>query len=598
MKFLSYDSAGNFGFVQSGGSDVEVVTPYSLAESKELQYDQNNDVMYIAHNQHPPMKLTRTSATAFTLATYVRTDDPFDDPSSGTVGYPACVRFFRGRLGFAAPTLKPTNFYLSKGDGSYDDFTTGTEDDDAVLFQASDISEPIEWMIDGVNSLLAGSAEAIVAINGQSVGEPITPATVQAKATATAGASVTMPIKKDDLIFYIHSGKRSLNYFRYDILSESFKANDVNFLSYDITEGRISQLVYKKDKNDLIYTIRGDGALLSMNFNEQEKILAWHAHERQGTFTQISEMLNNEGDSQLFALIEKGGDYFICRQSSVIEFPHETTFYTGDEDEDRFAQIRLYAEKLKECNYLDISSFVSNYFTSTITYVGDEAVGDTGVITSSASDFSAGDVGNRIIYKTATGREIAYFTITGYTSATEVDVEVLYPPTSLSYSSWYISFNTISGLTDFIGDELSVVSDGGYSGDFTVDGSGEIALGKEVTVACVGFSYEGLIKTFVLGMNIQGVNLQTTLKSVYQSGVRFIASAGGEVGTSLYDMTEIQEFDTTGLYDSPPNPMNGTEYVKYNDSADTEKCLYLRQASPLPFNVTALMTNIKYSTTI
>jgi hypothetical protein len=77
IRFLSYATDGTFGWVESGGSPLEVTTPYSLAESKELDFTQRNDVMYLVHPSHAPRKLTRVSATSFTLATFTRTNDPF-----------------------------------------------------------------------------------------------------------------------------------------------------------------------------------------------------------------------------------------------------------------------------------------------------------------------------------------------------------------------------------------------------------------------------------------------------------------------------------------------------------------------------------------
>ena len=595
IKFLTYDASGAIGLVQSGGSDLEITTPYTLEDAKELKYDQNADVMYLVHSDYEPRKLTRTSSTSFTLSTYTRTSDPFDDPSTGTTGYPSAVRFYKGRLWFANATLKPTKLFGSQL-ADYDNFDTGTAlDDEAIIIEASDIAEPIEWLMDGYNSLIGGSTEACIAINGGQNGDKITPDTVEVSVTNTDGSASTQPIRKDELMFYIRHDNRTLNYFRYDILTESFKARDVNFISYDITVGGISSLHHKRGREDLIYTLRDDGALLSLNFNEEEKIIAWHEHERQGLFKQICVMPNNEGVQQLFALMKKDSDYFICRQSEVVEFPLQDTFYTGDEDADKNAQIRFYAEKLKDCNYLDISSRVRNLYTTIISYSGDTSVGSIGTISSTGTNFSSGDVGEKIIYKTKTGKEVGYFEIISFTSATEVGVKVLYTPTTSTYDSWYKTFDTITGLTDFIGDTISVVGDGGYLGDFTVNSSGEVSLGKSMTNVWFGFKYDGLIKTFDLGFQVQGINLQTTLKRLTSAGVRFVFSAGGKIGTSLYNMENIQEFDPTGLYDNPPNPMDGTQLIEYDDEYETSKYLYIKQDKPLPLNLTALMATVTYS---
>jgi hypothetical protein len=60
---------GNDSQVLSGGSPLEVASPYQESELRELQYVQVNDIMYLAHANHAPRKLTRVSDTNWTLTT-------------------------------------------------------------------------------------------------------------------------------------------------------------------------------------------------------------------------------------------------------------------------------------------------------------------------------------------------------------------------------------------------------------------------------------------------------------------------------------------------------------------------------------------------
>ena len=113
IKFLTYDSNGDLVFVQNGGSDLTVSTPYTLEHAKQLQLAQNADVMYICHKQYIPKTLTRTSAISFTLANAVFTGAGFDSPSGGTVGYPAACCFYNGRLYYGGATLKTTTIWGS-----------------------------------------------------------------------------------------------------------------------------------------------------------------------------------------------------------------------------------------------------------------------------------------------------------------------------------------------------------------------------------------------------------------------------------------------------------------------------------------------------
>ena len=593
MKVLTCDSSGNIGFVQSGGADLEVTTPWNLAQSKELAMRgvaQTGDLMYVVHPSVAPYKITRASATSFTVATYVRTADPF----TGANEYPSCCGFHDGALYYASSNNKKTTVWRSKI-GDYENMTTGTGATDGFSIQIAELTEPILWIKSSQNGLIAGSSQALIPILGDSTTAAITPTNVTSKISDTEGTNSTVPIKKDNLLFYINALGRRINYFSYDILSENFQSVDANITSYDITEGKIAKLQYKQDKQNLIWSIRNSKDLVSLNFNKDENIIGWHAHESVADITDISIMNNELGEQKLFCLAKKGSDYFICRMFDSIELPQRDTFFTEGntkkEDDDNYCF--YIAERLKEMNYLDLSGIVKNYYTSTITYVGTTAVDDEGVITSSGTEFTSGDVGNRIVYKTATGAERGIFEIIEYTATNEVKVKVLLPPTANSYASWYRSFNEISGLTDYANQEISVVLDGGYKGEFTVSAGGVIALGVEATVACVGFLYEGIIKTFNLGMQFNGIDTHFTPKAISRAYLTFMQSSGVEVGTSLYRMAEAQEFTPKGFLDMPPLPQNGiSPTVNYVDSYEQEKCLYIRQKKPLKCHITGVMCDV------
>ena len=59
---------GNDSQVLSGGSPYEIVSPYTEAQLREVQYVQINDIMYLAHPSHPPYKLSRLADNNWTLA--------------------------------------------------------------------------------------------------------------------------------------------------------------------------------------------------------------------------------------------------------------------------------------------------------------------------------------------------------------------------------------------------------------------------------------------------------------------------------------------------------------------------------------------------
>jgi len=56
------------GQVESGGSPVEITTPYAHTDLSQLQFTQSADIMTICHPDHPPKELSRASHTSWSIS--------------------------------------------------------------------------------------------------------------------------------------------------------------------------------------------------------------------------------------------------------------------------------------------------------------------------------------------------------------------------------------------------------------------------------------------------------------------------------------------------------------------------------------------------
>ena len=669
LRFLSYDINGVFGWVTSGGSPIEVTTPYTLAESKELQFTQNFDAVVITHQNHPPKDLTRLSANSFTLTDHVFSGSggsPFassiknvsavtkanpavvttsadhffrtgqavtfasvggmtelngntyiikkisnttfelqgiDSTSYGTytsggtatrgVDYPKTGLFYKGSLYFSNTPRRPTTILKSEtGDFSLFDIPSSVVDTSPLDFTLSDIAQPIEALFGGDNSLIALSRDGVVAINGGDVGSAITAENIEATLTSADGANSTIPFSKDGYIFYVGKNSRNMYYFNYDLLTESFKAKDANFVSYDITASGLGKIRHKKDRDDLIFAIKNNGSILSLNFNEEEKIIGWHEHKTNGLFKDIVVMNDNNGNPQLFALVLRGSSYYIERMSSYIEFSKRVDFFTDDKKADDDAYIRKVAEELNECIFVDNALKYSNLQSgNTITY---DSV--AGTVTDTDGVFVSGDVGKHISYKTETGYESGRFEITAVNTANEVDVVVLQTPTQNTYDNWYLSFSSLSGLSQYNGTTVSIVTDGGFFKDELVSG-GVINFDTEVLSVVIGYKYKGIIKSFCLGFSNGAENTQTTMKAINRFGLRTVNTAGLKAGSTLYRLENAQQLSQNDLNYLPPLPIDGTKYINYSDENEQDKYFYIVQDDPLPATIGCVMVDANYSIT-
>lgn len=583
FRFLTYDVDGNLGYVLSAPSTpLEVSHPYSLDDLKNIKTAQDGDVMYFVHPDYAPYKLTRTGAASFTFATFTRTNDPF---VAGD--YPRSVAFYESRLYYGGSTTKPTKLFGSKA-GLPDDFTTTTDDDSSIEFVIRELSDPIEWLFSGSNALIAGSKEGLVAISGGSTNTAITPSSIYAKKVIDEGCSKTIPLRKDGQIIYIQNNNRKVRSFSYDIIGESYESKDLNVINYDITQRDISELIYKKDRYDLIYTVRGDGFLVGFTYNIYEERNGWFEFKTNGDFISIGSLTNNEGNIELFACIKRninGTDYYYIEQyTNYVDFSKFEDFYDENESEEDTKEKyeRVIFEEMKNYNFLDSSIKNIDLKTETITF-------DTiDTITTINPTFSSGDVGKNIIYKSITGEEFGQFKIKSFVSTTEVEVEQLTETiSSNTNSNWYLTFDTISGLSHLEGEEVYVLADGGFLETQTVS-SGEITISEQVSVAYVGLNYTGILKSFNLGFIADATNTQNTKKNIYKVNIRFNYSAGGKFGTSLYNLENIQDFNPLGKFDSPPVLMLGDKEIKYKDDYKKEKKYYVVQNEPLPLNITMI----------
>lgn len=146
--FTTYASGGTVGKI------VEVTTTYSVTDIFEITHAQSADVLFLAHKSHEPAKLTRTTATSFTLADIDFTDGPyldenitdttlFSSANTGSVTITASADLFSasdvGRLirfrevievqhnAWAASTTYAQNGFIRHGDNVYKKTNSGSQ---------------------------------------------------------------------------------------------------------------------------------------------------------------------------------------------------------------------------------------------------------------------------------------------------------------------------------------------------------------------------------------------------------------------------------------------------------------------------------------
>lgn len=612
IKFWSYNENNELVKVlDDTGNELSVAHPYG-EDIFNLSTTQNSDVLYINHpsGNFPEYQLKRTSSNKFELikTTYTNsgTASLSSNASTENHGYPCTCAFYENRLNRCSSTKYPTYLYGSKG-GDYNNITTGTNTNDGYQFDLAEANSSALWLLSGVNSLLVGTPEGILTVNGGSVSTAITPTDISAKLSCRVPVSKVLPVYVDGYAFFVTADGRQIHMFEYDVLLEQFKSTNLSKGNYEITKGSIKKLTYKFDRFGLIYALC-NGELISLCFSNDEAVNAQSKFTTKGEIIDMCSVTRPDGIFDLFANIKRvinGQEkYYLEKLSDTVEFSRFEDFVSeipknataadilNIKQNDEYAFYRKIAEELRECNYLDSSIIYSGLHNETITLDEEESI-----LTCSAEIFKASDVGRRIWYKTITGREYGSMDIEEFISSTQVRVKVLLKPTSNSTSQWYFSATVFSGLEHLEGETVAVVGNGGYIGDFVVE-NGQIditnANTNKVGSAVIGLKYKGILKSPNLGLQFQTSQTYTNMKNIYKIGLSLSFSAGGKVGDNLYNLQDVQDFDTKSLFDVPPLPMDTYKEINYKGSYEKEKHYFVVQDSPLPFHIAMIVPYYKH----
>lgn len=602
IEFWSYNLNGEFVQVlNNDGTPLKVTHPYGT-EVKNLCMAQNCDVMYITHlyGNYPEMQLKRKASNKFVLEETKFTNTGSASLSNNPTtnhGCPCTCSFYENRLDRCSSSKYYTYLYGSKG-ADYNNITVGTNTNDGFQFDLAESNSKALWLISGANSLLVGTAEGVLTINGGSTTTAITPTDITAKLSCRDGCGAVQPVRKDNYVFYVSANGRKLFMFEYDVLLEQFKSTNLSKANYEITKGGITKLVYKNDQYDFMYGVC-NGKLLQICFSNDEAVNAWSVMKTKGEFKDIVTVTRPDGNFDLFAKLKREINgitrYYLEQLTDIVEFPRFEDYISeipknatdsdilNLENEDKYAFNRAVAETLRACNYLDCSIEYSGLKKTQITYNREESS-----ITSSADDFSQQDIGRRIWIKSITGREYGIFDIVEYISKTTVKVKTLQEPSITTSSEWYLSATKFSGLEHLEGETVAVVGNGGYIGDFIVqNGCVDISSANvnKVGSAVIGLKYKGILKSPNLGMALQTNQTYTTMKNIYSIILKLSFSAGGKVGDSLYSLEDVQDFNPDGLFDTPPLLIDTDKEILCNGKSEKEKHYFVVQNDPLPLNI-------------
>jgi hypothetical protein len=522
---------------------------------------------------------------------------------------PLAVGFYESRLFYSRSDSYPERIWGSMAPDSagvprFDSFTTGTSDDDAVIFTLAPVNgkvDSVQWISGNTKYLAAGTFGGVTKITGGRDDEPITPSGIKSNPIDSHGCANIMPIPLGNIILYVQLGGLVIRSLEYNALFDGYEAVDRVLVADHITESGIVQLAFSNGRPDIMWAVRNDGELLGLTFKSKEDVSGWHRHILGGTDAKVLSVgvipQSNNYD-QTWVVVERTINSVTRRYveyiTSELDFPEDIEYYidqtTETNDNTKFLNAMFEAQK----KYIHVDSALSYNgadYTSTVgATVTPASISGTAVtFTSDVDIFLSGSVGNQIWKKRTDSDDIGIEVtgraeITAFTDVKNVTCNIIQnfdSVTAISPGQWYLTAGALSGLDHLEGETVKVVTDGSVHPDETVV-DGAITLDYEASVVHVGLGYTGLFKSMLLELGGVSGPGYTKIKNIYEVYFMFLNTLGAKFGLSLYEMEQLV-FRTSASIGSRPQPLfSGVKQLRYPDNWRREKYLYVAQEFALP----------------
>lgn len=521
---------------------------------------------------------------------------------------PNSFTFYESRTVYGGPEATPQKLFFSQapdssGDSQFDDFTTGTNDDDGLRFTiASSKVNKILWLTSTDRLLLVGTFGTEIKVTGATSEAAITPTSITVRRINGIGVANVPPLNEHDAILYIQRGGLTVRNLDFNIIKDKFVPEDQNLVADHITETGLKQLAWQSGRPNIAWAVRNDGLLLSLTFKPSEGVSPWARHDTGATgedkFLSVAAVSRPSSFDQIWVGVERIIDSNTRRYVGFITdfpiLPERVDFFTGEENEAADTAKFLRAEREAQKSYI--------YLDSHLSYDGSQqgidasatmtpaAVTGVGIdFTASAAVFATTDVGREIWKKAIGGVGEGRARITSITSPTVAVCTILdgadFDNTNaMPAGDWYLTAKTITKLDHLEGRSVGILTDGGKHSNKTVT-NGSITLDYQSSRFHVGLGYEGFLQFNSLEFGGTTGSAQTKLQIIYRVGFRVLKSLGGKFGTDLYDPELIIKTKMPITMGSVQPLVTDTFEVAYNDGWSEEKLLYIRQDSPLPLNL-------------
>lgn len=479
-------------------------------------------------------------------------------------GFPRAITFHEGRLVLAGSPKATQKIWFSVS-ADFENFETGTATNlafDRTIAATS--NDSILWLFSD-EVLFIGTSEGIWRAKASNNSAAMTNSDIGLKRQAAFGSYPIAPIYADDSPLYLQRGKQKIRSLQYSSAKDKYVSEDYTIRSDHITGEGLTELSYQQNPISTVYGVRSDGQLTKFVYESQQEVLAWNRWITDGEYESVAVIPSTSTYDEIYTVVKRNINGVTKRFIEVIEPTY------------------------------DYSNLAGFFVDCGLTYNGTKsisltlgAVTGTGItVTAGSSAFSSGDVGKRIHNLLGFGRA----TITSYTSATVVTVDIIEDFASTSVTSWGLAVNQVGGLTHLIGETVSICGDGATIPDEVVNGSGVVSFDTFNTIIHAGLKYTSTRKSMPLEMQ----RLQAAIGSSQGKKskldtilIRFFNARGGKVLDCSGKEITINSRSLFDSMDKAPELSNEDREIEVGSDWSRYQTLSIIQDEPQPMNIKSI----------
>jgi len=518
---------------------------------------------------------------------------------------PRCVTFHEGRLWYAGALNTPDQVDSSVSD-EYDNFDLGNGSDADRSISKRVVSNQVNvvvWMRSQATQLALGSSSGEFRVTGAG-GDIMTPTSAYIRNATARGSASIKPVQVNSSVLYVQRAQRTLFEFKYDLTGDTYLSKNFTILAEDIFDddaygrGKVTKIVYQEDPNSVIWCVRGDGRVVGVTYEPDQKVVGAHLHDFGGFVQDLATIVNQASRDQLWDVT----DYVIGGVT------RRYISYTVDPFKPSLDRRATQAQRIR---VLDTAFFVdcglSLDSALTITSI---TQANPAVVTSTAHGLSNGDrVKLRIPTLAASANPMPddnmheLDNLSAIVAGATANTFQLTGINSTAYSTYAErgtarkEVSSVSGLTHLEGRTVAVLADGAVHTNQIVT-AGAITLDHRASIVHVGlpFDFRGETQRFIGGAKLGTDQGQTT--KIQRVAVILHATMGGVlgVGNGLVNATEeLQYRDGDTPMDQSPPLYSGDKEVAVEagwiDNGDATA--YFENTQPLPMTVVAIMPRMR-----